>query len=127
MKFNTIILLLVFALFCSFGGCKKGINAKCGDKIKDLKLEKSDIGTTIDVECPAGCSNAAVWGTDTYTTDSSICTAALHAGAISADKGGAVKVSVVKSLPSYKGSERNGVTTRDWSSSWGAKAFTVAK
>ena len=45
----------------------------------------------------------------------------------SQDKGGDVKVTIVKSLPSYKGSARNGVTTSDWANSWGDTAFQVSK
>jgi len=53
--------------------------------------------------------------------------AAIHAGVIAADKGGTVKVTVVKGLDKYAGGERNGVKSSDWNVSWGDTAFQVAK
>ena len=56
-----------------------------------------------------------VWGTGVYTTDSALCQAALHAGAVSA-RGGRVRVTRRPGAKSYQGSRRNGVTTHDWGS-----------
>ena len=76
------------------------------------------------VTCPADCSWGSVWGTDTYTADSSICVAAIHAGVL--DKsGGKVKVATQAGLQEHKGSERNGVTSSDWGSY--DRSYTVAK
>jgi hypothetical protein len=64
------------------------------------------------------CTDAAdapVWGSDTYTTDSNLCRAARHAGAIGAG-GGLGQVSPAPGRASYAGSTRNGVTTSDWGS-----------
>jgi hypothetical protein len=60
-----------------------------------------------------GLQEGAVWGTDTYTDDSSLCRAALHAGAIPAAGG---RVTVVRSdgRPLYTGSIRNGVRSSDF-------------
>ncbi|MCU0846814.1 MAG: LCCL domain-containing protein [Spirochaetes bacterium] len=124
MKFRIIILCLIVAAF-SFG-CKKAVSVKCDDKIKDASSNAA-IGSSFSIACPSGCGNGSVWGTDTYTTDSSLCAAAVHAGAIDAAKGGTAVVTVTKSLPSYKGSARNGVKTRDWGTSWGDSAFKVSK
>jgi hypothetical protein len=65
----------------------------------------------------------AVWGSGTYTTDSRICRAAIHAGAIQAD-GGIVIVTPGPGLASYAGSSANGVTTASFGR-WGG-SFTVA-
>jgi hypothetical protein len=65
-------------------------------------------------ECPASCPAASVWGTKSYTADSNLCTAAVHAGAIEQAKGGKVKVTFVKGMKAYKGSEKNGVKTNDY-------------
>ncbi len=127
MRNKVVILILVFFSIASVIGCKKGIKATCADKIENLKLEKTDIGVSFMVECPADCTTGSIWGTDTYTMDSAVCLAAVHAGIVPADKGGIATITITKSLPSYKGSERNGVKSNDWSSSWGDKAFTVSK
>jgi hypothetical protein len=55
----------------------------------------------------------AVWGTDTYTDDSSLCRAAVHAGAIPAT-GGAVTVLRSAGRPLYVGSRRNGIQSSDY-------------
>ena len=62
-----------------------------------------------------------LWGTDVYTDDSSICQAAVHAGAIPRS-GGPVRVQAAPRQESYAGSERNGVTSQDygaWEGSFG--------
>lgn len=76
------------------------------------------------VTCPAGCLDGSVWGTDIYTDDSSICTAAIHAGAATAAEGGLVLVSYLPGQSSYPASQRNGIITYEWGS-WGG-SFTVA-
>jgi hypothetical protein len=53
----------------------------------------------------------AVWGTDVYTTDSSLATVAVHAGVLQAGQTGVVKVTILPPLPAYNGSTRNGVTS----------------
>jgi hypothetical protein len=121
------IVLSVFIIMAMVSGCKKVITVKCDDKAKDVAVENKGIGSTFTVQCPSGCGSSSAWGTDTYTVDSNICKAAAHAGVIPNDKGGAVKVTIVKSLPSYKGSDRNNIITADWASSWGDTAFTVSK
>lgn len=79
---------------------------------------------TINVLCPAGDAAGRVWGTDTYTDDSSICSAALHAGIITAGQGGAVALRGTGAQPSYVGSSRNGVASDSYQS-W-PNSFTVS-
>lgn len=66
--------------------------------------------------CPAGGGPQSVWGSDLYTDDSSVCTAAVHAGRITFTGGGTVTIEIRPGASSYAGSTRNGVTTRDWGS-----------
>jgi hypothetical protein len=54
-----------------------------------------------------------VYGTDRYETTSSVCAAAVHAGRLNAVTGGVVLVKMLPALEQYRGSERNGVTSRD--------------
>lgn len=61
-----------------------------------------------------GASGGSVWGTDVYTLDSAVAAAAVHAGAV---RSGEKKEVVIVPLPgqqSYRGSTRNGITTRDY-------------
>jgi outer membrane protein OmpA-like peptidoglycan-associated protein len=64
--------------------------------------------------CPGDATiSGDVWGTDVYTSDSRICRAALHAGAI--DRfGGPIKVVPMPGQDAYRGSNRNGVRTGDY-------------
>jgi len=65
-------------------------------------------------KCPADGKQGNVWGTDTYTADSSICNAAVHAGKFSRAEGGAVTIELQPGKPSYQGTTRNGVTSQDY-------------
>jgi hypothetical protein len=71
------------------------------------------IGDKLSVSCPPSGTIRYAWGTDTYTADSSVCTAAVHAGRIGVDAGGEVYVQIQAGQEHYDGSERNGVTTAD--------------
>lgn len=62
-------------------------------------------------DCLAGGSLNPVWGTDTYTDDSSVCTAAVHAGLITVDEGGIVVIRIRPERDAYVGTTRNGVRT----------------
>ncbi len=64
--------------------------------------------------CNPGFAVGGVWGTHIYTTDSNICAAAQHAGAITAD-GGAVQVVAAPGQADYPGSTQNGITSQHWS------------
>jgi predicted nucleic acid-binding Zn ribbon protein len=55
--------------------------------------------------------SGAVWGSGTYTTDSRICRAAVHAGVIPAS-GGVVGVEPAPGQPSYASETHNGITTQ---------------
>lgn len=74
---------------------------------------------TYTVDCPPDGTAGNLWGTDTYTDDSSVCTAAVHAGAITLDDGGEVTFTVLPGQDSYQGSTANGVTSQDYGT-WGA-------
>ena len=80
-------------------------------------------GQTVVCSCAPDSMSGSVWGTDIYTTDSSVCAAALHAGAV-AQEGGVVVLTGVPGQSKYAGTARNGITTRDWGS-YGS-SFTVA-
>lgn len=75
-------------------------------------------GVRYSVTLPPGGSAGSVWGTDIYTNDSSIGTAAVHAGLITFNAGGKVTLELVEGKPSYEGSTRNGVTSSSYGN-WG--------
>ncbi|KAL8451071.1 hypothetical protein Emag_002944 [Eimeria magna] len=69
--------------------------------------------TNVVVECPPGCGEASsppIFGTNgVYSDLSSICRAAIHAGALKS--GGIISVSLENSLPAYKGALNNGIVS----------------
>lgn len=127
MKTLSIVLISLVAATVALTGCKKSIAVECVTKMRDVVVENKNEGATFTVKCPAACTGGSLYGTDTYTTDSSVCAAGIHAGVIPADKGGNVVVKVVKGLDSYATSERNGLTSTEWKTAWGPTAFTVSK
>ena len=70
------------------------------------------------VLCPSGGEPEFAFGTDIYTDDSSICTAAVHAGLITPVEGGPVTIEMRPDQGQYGGSKRNGVTTHSWIDVW---------
>ncbi len=81
-------------------------------------------GHKIMFVCPGnGTVSSRLWGTDLYTDDSSVCTAAVHAGLINAGAGGRVIVEVRPGASSYSGSRRNGLTSSAYGAFQGSFAF----
>ena len=74
------------------------------------------LGERFTYHCPPDGRAGVVWGTDTYTADSSVCTAAVHAGLISLAAGGDVVIEVRPGEAAYTGSDRNGVSTLGYGS-----------
>jgi hypothetical protein len=71
-------------------------------------------GTRLTFVCPAGDGRAAVYGTDVYTAESGVCAAAIHAGVLALREAGAVTIVFGSGAESFRGTERNGVTTRSY-------------
>lgn len=80
-------------------------------------------GSLFTFICPANGTVGSLWGTGTYTDDSSLCSAAVHDGKISLLKGGEVRVRMAPGLTSYLGSRRNGITSNSYGS-WSG-SFTL--
>jgi hypothetical protein len=87
------------------------IDAGCSFSSEQIRDE---VGTSHVVSCPAGCKTdtSYLFGTDTYTSNSSICKAAIHAGLISPN-GGEVVVILDTPKPAFRGSLRNGLQSGD--------------
>jgi LCCL domain len=76
------------------------------------------VGARFSYTCPANGTPGPVWGTDVYTDDSSVCTAAVHAGLITVAGGGSVIIEMRAGQSSYTGSTRNGITSSPYAA-WG--------
>ena len=92
-------------------------NAEASDEVTPIAWNtsaatfKTDVGQTYKFQCPEGGEPSAVWGSDIYTADSSICTAAVHAGIITLDKGGVVTIEFRPGRSTYGSTVRNGITS----------------
>lgn len=83
---------------------------------------REQIGEQFEFECPAGGTPRTAWGDHRtgYTDDSGVCTAAVHAGAITIEEGGTVLIQMVPGQDSYPSSSANGITTLEWTTPWPA-------
>ena len=66
--------------------------------------------------CAAGGEPGGVWGFGPFTDDSSICTAGVHAGAITLAAGGRVTIEFRPGMNLYIGGTRNGITSHSFES-----------
>ncbi len=80
-------------------------------------------GQRFNYFCPPNGRHFYIYGTDVYTDDSSVCTAAVHAGLITFEGGGFVTIEMRPGQSSYESSTRNGVTTRSYGSYSGSYVF----
>ena len=82
-------------------------------------------GQELLYSCPSDGSIEDVYGTDTYTDDTSVCSAAVHAGLITVATGGDVTIEIRPGAASYTGSTRHGVTSQDYDSWSGSYVFAT--
>lgn len=79
-------------------------------------------GDAFEHFCPqGGTPTSRIWGggAQGYTSDSSVCTAAVHQGLITAATGGLLNVSMVEGQQTYQTQpDANGVTTTEWLQPW---------
>jgi hypothetical protein len=86
-----------------------------GDDWDDSAIPvRNEAGPRFVFVCPAAGRRDQAWGTDVYTDNSSVCTAAVHSGAIVHANGGIVTIEHLPGQASYTGSTRNGITSVDW-------------
>jgi LCCL domain len=72
------------------------------------------LGERFTFFCPPSGTAASVWGTDLYTSDSSVCTAAVHADLITLRDGGNVTIQIREGAQGYSSSARHGIETSDF-------------
>lgn len=101
------------------------ITAKCQTKSTETVF-RGDIGSIFLVNCPSGCvkEGGVIWGTGIYTSDSSICRAAIHAGVLQ-DNGGLIELIRKPGLDLYESSLHRGIQSTQYNK-W-ALSFTVSK
>jgi hypothetical protein len=82
-----------------------------------LSAVEDDIGKVFLFQV-TGSASGSIWGTELYTSDSHLGTAAVHAGLLQVGQKGLVRVTILPGQPKYKGTTRNGVTSAPYGA-WG--------
>jgi hypothetical protein len=90
---------------------KQGLLA--ADAPRDMVALCKQIGKTYYFRVH-GEERGNIWGTDTYTGDSALAAASVHAGAVELGETAVVKVTVVEPLSQYRGSTRNGISSQSY-------------
>ena len=87
-------------------------------RLSSMGLDRGDnVGKIYDFYCqpaPDEFSHAPIWGTNTYTVNSGICSTAVHSGMIS-PTGGTVSLELREGREFYTGSDKNEVKSKDHS------------
>jgi len=76
----------------------------------NLTQYHNDVGKTLVFKV-TGVASGSLWGTDVYTTDSTLGMAAVHCGLVQPGQTGVVRVTMLPGQAVYQGSTRNGVTS----------------
>lgn len=98
---------------------------QCNTSPRTIGSTATRPGAVINLVCPANCTKESVWGTGRYTDDSSICVAAIHAGALTPE-GGLTRIFAAPGQARYVGSEQNGISTSPWGPHPGSFLFASA-
>ncbi len=84
-------------------------------------------GERFTFDCPAiDQPTNRVYGTDTYTADSPICQAAIHAGVLRRGRAGAVTIEIGRGAKEYLGSTQNGMTSASFGPYASSYTFVAA-
>jgi Ca2+-binding EF-hand superfamily protein len=90
------------------GNTHPGQNA--GPPPPTIAVFRGQVGKVFSFQV-TGVVGGGIWGTDVYTDDSLVATAAVHAGVLRAGETGVVKVTILPPQAAYYGTTRNGVTS----------------
>ena len=121
---HRILQVAALALLVAQGACHQ---APSGAALPTLDWQTSPLdlnlrgmnGSRYLFRCPAGKPRAgSVTGSGLYTDASPICAAAVHAGAIDAQRGGIVMIQILPGQPGYRGSTQNFLHSSDYAHPW---------
>ena len=87
---------------------------QCSDILSGNAKIDGSVGTKVKILCPAFCAEKSehkIYGKETYSDNSSICRAAIHAGLIADADGGSVMLVIGPSYEKYVRSTQNGIAS----------------
>lgn len=76
-------------------------------------MTPADVGKSMLFEV-TGALEGTVWGSEVYTSDSSLAAACVHAGVLKVGQRGVVRVRVIDGQPSYRGTESHGIVSHSY-------------
>lgn len=121
------LLACVLALGAAEAAPAHGVEIDWQTSPLDLDLRGMN-GARYAFRCPRGRPGATrVVGNGPYTDDSSICSAAVHAGAIGAKDGGDVTIEIRPGEAHYAASERNYIRTAAYDHAWSGSFVVLLK
>src|ERR1700687_1769370 len=109
--FLSAVILMSGGLFVDSPGLGQDDDATPIDWQSNARGFEGGEGATFRVRCPRDGAAGTIYGTRIYTDDSSICTAAVHAGVISLKRGGRVTIEIRGGRSSYESTTRHGITS----------------
>jgi len=122
----------VTALVCStnkYGPMKstEAVAVKCEDTVLTNAALNPGINNSIKVSCPSFCGRiiSPIYGTGLYTEKSSVCKAAIHAGAIKDLEGGIFNLKLGGKKSNFRGSKANRIISNDFAGN-STTTFTIS-
>lgn len=113
-QFGEVQLKLADVLDLRFSGATAEDLAKAEPAPVHLFDKANEIGKTFTYKVTGNAGAGTLWGTDTYTLDSALAAAVVHAGVVKDGKAGVVRIKIVPSPASFSGSTRNGISSYDY-------------
>ncbi len=123
------------ALFLTAFVCASAAAAASPERVAEIDWQTSPLdldlrgmnGEQYSFVCPPGKPQPSrVAGSGPYTDDSSICSAAVHAGAIRPKTGGAVTIEIRPGQNAYPGSTRNYIASGSYDHAWSGGFVVLA-
>lgn len=87
---------------------------------------QSEVGKTFAFKV-TGSADRSIWGTETYTADSGLATAAVHMGVVKVGETGIVRVTIVPPPPMFVSGSQNGITSSTYGTYPGAYKVIAPK
>jgi hypothetical protein len=113
-QFGEVQLKLADVRDLRFQGMIAGDVSQAAPAPASLYDKATQIGKTFTYRIKGNAAAGTLWGSDTYTLDSALAAAVVHAGVVKDGQLGVVRIKIVASPASFKGSTRNGVTSHPY-------------
>ncbi|NES21739.1 MAG: hypothetical protein F6K41_23135 [Symploca sp. SIO3E6] len=124
IAFLMVICVLIGFMPASASASSSIVYATWGTNATNLR---GQLNKDFTFDCPPNGSIGRVWGSDLYTDDSSICTAAAHSGLITLKDGGEVTIRMLPGASFYTGTASNSISTSSYGNWYGSYRIISAR